>query len=49
MGKPIEPSRLFIPLSKPGDTTRHEDSFLMEVTSPSGRAGPMYGRISDIE
>lgn len=38
-----------IPLSTPGDTTRHEDSFRLKVTSPSDRAGLMHGRISDIE
>ncbi|MGD8316632.1 MAG: hypothetical protein PVH21_04750 [Myxococcales bacterium] len=38
-----------IPLSTPGDTTFDEDSFRLDVTSPPGRAGLLYGRISDIE
>jgi hypothetical protein len=38
-----------IPLSKPGDTTRDQDSFRLKVTSPSDRAGLIYGRVRDIE
>ena len=38
-----------IPLSIPGDATRDQDSFRVDVTSPLACAGLMYGRIRDIE
>jgi hypothetical protein len=38
-----------IPLSKPGDTSRDSDSFRLDVSEPPERAGPLHGRVSDIE